>query len=166
MDGFRCCCHCPPYGSCLCPVFDASLGAIGEHFIEDVYDIWCVGRKLELELTSRPGSGLIIDWPIIYRVMCSIIRLAESSPPTEKKRLKSLETTTFLQSNYITIFPDDFPVIMKRKTASEDSPVANGQPKTKKRALSNEEAAARFREGLFEPAELQRYTKEYAQSEP
>lgn len=55
---------------------------------------------------------------------------------------------------------------MKRKTDGEESRVANGQPESKKRALSSEEAAARFREGLFEPAELQKYTKQYAQSAP
>ena len=55
---------------------------------------------------------------------------------------------------------------MKRKTDGEESLSANGQPELKKRALSSEEAVARFREGLFEPAELQKYTKEYAQSAP
>lgn len=50
---------------------------------------------------------------------------------------------------------------MKRKTSD-----ANGQPDSKKRALSNEEAAARFNDGLFEPSLHQKYTKEYAQSAP
>lgn len=53
---------------------------------------------------------------------------------------------------------------MKRKTESKDQ--ANGQPDSKKRALSSEEAATRFRDGLFDGAEQQRYTKEYAQSAP
>ncbi|KAK5697048.1 putative component of NuA3 histone acetyltransferase complex, partial [Elasticomyces elasticus] len=52
---------------------------------------------------------------------------------------------------------------MKRKTESNGH--ANGQPE-KKRALSSEEAATRFRDGLFDGAEQQRYTKEYAQSAP
>lgn len=52
---------------------------------------------------------------------------------------------------------------MKRKTESNGQ--ANGQP-GKKRALSSEEAATRFRDGLFDGAEQQRYTKEYAQSAP
>ena len=55
---------------------------------------------------------------------------------------------------------------MKRKTGSEESPAASGQPELKKRALSSEEAAARFHQGLFEPSKLQKYTKEYAQSGP
>ncbi|KAI9926486.1 hypothetical protein ASPWEDRAFT_163480 [Aspergillus wentii DTO 134E9] len=54
---------------------------------------------------------------------------------------------------------------MKRKTGRE-STGANGQPESKKRALSNEEVAARFRDGLFEPSEQQKYTEEYAQSAP
>ncbi|KAF9886537.1 hypothetical protein FE257_011308 [Aspergillus nanangensis] len=55
---------------------------------------------------------------------------------------------------------------MKRKTNEEQSKAANGQPDTKKRALSTEEAVARFRDGLFDPAEQQKYTKEYAESAP
>ncbi|KAL4892570.1 Oxoglutarate and iron-dependent oxygenase degradation C-term-domain-containing protein [Aspergillus ambiguus] len=55
---------------------------------------------------------------------------------------------------------------MKRKTASGDIPTANGQPDSKKRALSGEEAEARFRPGLFDAAEQQKYTTEYAQSAP
>lgn len=53
---------------------------------------------------------------------------------------------------------------MKRKTESKEQ--ANGQPDSKKRALSSEEAATRFRDGLFDSAEQQKYTKEYAQSAP
>ena len=53
---------------------------------------------------------------------------------------------------------------MKRKTETKEQ--ANGQPDYKKRALSSEEAAARFRDGLFDSAEQQKYTKEYAQSAP
>lgn len=53
---------------------------------------------------------------------------------------------------------------MKRKTESKEQ--ANGQPDSKKRALSSEEAATRFRDGLFDGAEQQKYTKEYAQSAP
>ncbi|PYI28726.1 putative oxidoreductase [Aspergillus indologenus CBS 114.80] len=52
---------------------------------------------------------------------------------------------------------------MKRKT---DSSSSKGQPETKKRALSSEEAAARFRDGLFDPSEQQKYTEQYAQSAP
>lgn len=50
---------------------------------------------------------------------------------------------------------------MKRKTDN-----ANGQPESKKRALSNEEAVTRFNDGLFDPSLQQKYTKEYAQSAP
>lgn len=50
---------------------------------------------------------------------------------------------------------------MKRKTDN-----ANGQPESKKRALSNEEAVTRFNDGLFDPSMQQKYTKEYAQSAP
>ena len=55
---------------------------------------------------------------------------------------------------------------MKRKTDTEEPQGANGQPNTKKRALSNEEALARFNKGLFDSAKQQKYTKEYAQSAP
>lgn len=55
---------------------------------------------------------------------------------------------------------------MKRKTNSRESVDANGQPDTKKRALSSEEVALRFRDGLFEPSVQQNYTKAYAQSKP
>ncbi|RAL13485.1 oxidative DNA demethylase [Aspergillus homomorphus CBS 101889] len=53
---------------------------------------------------------------------------------------------------------------MKRKT--DNSTNGKDQPETKKRALSSEEVAARFREGLFEPSEQQKYTEQYAQSAP
>ncbi|PYI09662.1 oxidoreductase [Aspergillus sclerotiicarbonarius CBS 121057] len=55
---------------------------------------------------------------------------------------------------------------MKRKTDGRDSLGGKDQPETKKRALSSEEVAARFRDGLFEPSELQNYTEQYAQSAP
>lgn len=55
---------------------------------------------------------------------------------------------------------------MKRKTDTREALNGNGQPGTKKRAMSNEEVAARFRDGLFEPSEQQKYTKAYAQSSP
>ncbi|KAL4952700.1 Oxoglutarate and iron-dependent oxygenase degradation C-term-domain-containing protein [Aspergillus filifer] len=55
---------------------------------------------------------------------------------------------------------------MKRKTNGRDSVDGNGQPETKKRALSSEEVALRFRDGLFDPAVQQNYTKSYAQSQP
>ncbi|GIC85609.1 oxidative DNA demethylase [Aspergillus udagawae] len=55
---------------------------------------------------------------------------------------------------------------MKRKTDTREALNGNGQPETKKRALSNEEVAGRFRDGLFEPSEQQNYTKAYAQSGP
>lgn len=55
---------------------------------------------------------------------------------------------------------------MKRKTNSRESVDANGQPDTKKRALSSEEVALRFRDGLFEPSVQQNYTKAYTQSKP
>lgn len=53
---------------------------------------------------------------------------------------------------------------MKRKT--EDRNHANGLPGAKKRALTNDMVIARFREGLFEPAELDKYKKSYANSGP
>lgn len=55
---------------------------------------------------------------------------------------------------------------MKRKTDGRESLDANGQPDSKKRALSNEEAVKRFSDGLFDPSLQQKYTKEYAQSAP
>jgi hypothetical protein len=55
---------------------------------------------------------------------------------------------------------------MKRKTDTREALNGNGQPESKKRALSNEEVAARFRDGLFEPSEKQKYTKAYVQSSP
>lgn len=53
---------------------------------------------------------------------------------------------------------------MKRKTSGTQEP--NGHHEAKKRALSDDAVAARFREGLFDPAELDRYTKSYATSGP
>ena len=55
---------------------------------------------------------------------------------------------------------------MKRKTDTNESQGANGQPNTKKRALSNEEVLARFNKGLFDSAKQQKYTQEYAESAP
>ncbi|PLN78816.1 Oxoglutarate and iron-dependent oxygenase degradation C-term-domain-containing protein [Aspergillus taichungensis] len=55
---------------------------------------------------------------------------------------------------------------MKRKTNEKDAREVVGQPDAKKRALSSEEAAARFRDGLFDPVEQQKYTDEYAKSAP
>lgn len=55
---------------------------------------------------------------------------------------------------------------MKRKTEERPSIEGNGLPQSKKRALSSEEAAARFRDGLFDPAEQQKYTDAYAKSSP
>ncbi|KAF7596140.1 hypothetical protein BBP40_003038 [Aspergillus hancockii] len=55
---------------------------------------------------------------------------------------------------------------MKRKTEGRESLGGNGQPESKKRALSSEEVAARFRDGLFETSEQQKYTEQYAQSAP
>ncbi|KAJ5247827.1 Prolyl 3-4-dihydroxylase ofd1 [Penicillium chermesinum] len=55
---------------------------------------------------------------------------------------------------------------MKRKTDETSSTGASGPPESKKRALSSEEAAARFRDGLFDPAEQQKYTEAYAKSSP
>ncbi|KAJ5889122.1 Prolyl 3-4-dihydroxylase ofd1 [Penicillium tannophilum] len=54
---------------------------------------------------------------------------------------------------------------MKRKT-DETGSQANGLPESKKRALSSEEATARFREGLFTSTEQQKYTDAYAKSSP
>ncbi|PYH93914.1 oxidoreductase [Aspergillus ellipticus CBS 707.79] len=55
---------------------------------------------------------------------------------------------------------------MKRKTNGRESLDGKGQPDTKKRALSSEEAASRFRDGLFQAAEQQKYTEQYAKSAP
>ncbi|KAA8648367.1 hypothetical protein EYZ11_006795 [Aspergillus tanneri] len=55
---------------------------------------------------------------------------------------------------------------MKRKTDGSESQAANGQPEMKKRALSSEEVAARFRDGLFEPSVQQDYAKKYVESAP
>ncbi|KAJ5085156.1 hypothetical protein N7532_009927 [Penicillium argentinense] len=55
---------------------------------------------------------------------------------------------------------------MKRKTDERPSLDGNGLPETKKRALSSEEAVARFRDGLFDAAEQKKYTDAYAKSSP
>lgn len=55
---------------------------------------------------------------------------------------------------------------MKRKTGERPSIDGDGLPESKKRALSHEEATARFRDGLFNPAEQQKYTEAYAKSTP
>jgi prolyl 3-hydroxylase /prolyl 3,4-dihydroxylase len=51
---------------------------------------------------------------------------------------------------------------MKRKT--DDKP--DGPQSAKKRTLSDDTVLARFRDGLFEPAELEQYTQSYASSGP
>ncbi|KAK2804060.1 hypothetical protein FQN51_002591 [Onygenales sp. PD_10] len=56
---------------------------------------------------------------------------------------------------------------MKRKTTSgRNSLDGNGQPDAKKRVLDPETAAARFRDGLLDPATLAQYKQSYAASEP
>ncbi|KAJ5591986.1 Prolyl 3-4-dihydroxylase ofd1 [Penicillium hispanicum] len=55
---------------------------------------------------------------------------------------------------------------MKRKTEERGSLDANGPPESKKRVLSSEEATARFRDGLFDAAEQQKYTDAYTKSTP
>lgn len=55
---------------------------------------------------------------------------------------------------------------MKRKTEERGSLDGNGLPGSKKRALSSEEAGARFRNGLFEAAEQMKYTDAYNKSSP
>ena len=82
---------------------------------------------------------------------------AESHRPGKKRKKVH-------PSNLATQPPPSIPK-MKRKTGRE-SQGANGQPDSKKRALSNEEAATRFRDGLFDSAELQKYTTAYAESKP
>ena len=53
---------------------------------------------------------------------------------------------------------------MKRKT--EEVHKVNGQNGAKKRVLSDDAVILRFREGLFDTAELESYTKSYATSGP
>ncbi|KAL1955909.1 hypothetical protein VTO42DRAFT_7982 [Malbranchea cinnamomea] len=56
---------------------------------------------------------------------------------------------------------------MKRKTDSELEAVkANGEPDTKKRALSDETIAGRFRDGLLTREVLEQYKQAYAKSAP
>lgn len=53
---------------------------------------------------------------------------------------------------------------MKRKT--EETHQSNGRHEAKKRVLSDDAVISRFREGLFDTAELESYTKSYATSGP
>lgn len=78
------------------------------------------------------------------------------SPPREN--LRSDHTTCALSTYNLSK--------MKRKTEERGSLDANGLPESKKRALSSEEAVARFRDGLFDAAEEQQYTEAYAKSTP
>ncbi|KAI2785941.1 Prolyl 3,4-dihydroxylase ofd1 [Penicillium oxalicum] len=55
---------------------------------------------------------------------------------------------------------------MKRTTDQRPSIDGNGMPDSKKRALSSEEAVARFSDGLFDPAKQKKYTDAYAKSSP
>lgn len=55
---------------------------------------------------------------------------------------------------------------MKRTTDERPSIDGNGLPESKKRALSSEEAGARFSDGLFDPAKQTKYTDAYAKSSP
>ncbi|EED13271.1 oxidoreductase, putative [Talaromyces stipitatus ATCC 10500] len=53
---------------------------------------------------------------------------------------------------------------MKRKT--EETHQSNGHHEAKKRVVSGDAVISRFRDGLFDPAELEKYTKSYAASGP
>jgi hypothetical protein len=53
---------------------------------------------------------------------------------------------------------------MKRKTNASHK--SNGAHEAKKRALTDDSVVSRFRDGLFEPTELDNYTKSYATSAP
>lgn len=55
---------------------------------------------------------------------------------------------------------------MKRTTDERPSIDGNVLPESKKRALSSEEAGARFSDGLFDPAKQKKYTDAYAKSSP
>lgn len=55
---------------------------------------------------------------------------------------------------------------MKRTTDQRPSLDGNGLPESKKRALSSEEAGARFSDGLFDPTKQQQYTDAYTKSSP
>jgi hypothetical protein len=55
---------------------------------------------------------------------------------------------------------------MKRTTDERPSIDGNGLPESKKRALSSEEAGARYSDGLFDPAKQTKYTDAYAKSSP
>jgi hypothetical protein len=52
------------------------------------------------------------------------------------------------------------------KRKNEAVAPANGERKSKKRAISDEEAHSHFRKGLFDVKVLDEYTKYYAESEP
>lgn len=56
---------------------------------------------------------------------------------------------------------------MKRKIESGPEEIgANGEPEAKKRALSTESAASRFRDGLLNRDVLEDYKQAYADSKP
>lgn len=55
---------------------------------------------------------------------------------------------------------------MKRTTDQRPSIDGNGLPESKKRALSSEEAGARFSDGLFDPTKQKNYTDAYTKSSP
>lgn len=55
---------------------------------------------------------------------------------------------------------------MKRTTDQRPSIDGIGLPESKKRALSSEEAGARFSDGLFDPTKLKNYTEAYTKSSP
>jgi prolyl 3-hydroxylase /prolyl 3,4-dihydroxylase len=55
---------------------------------------------------------------------------------------------------------------MKRKTGSRGQQSSIDPPQAKKRALSNDVTITHFREGLFDQTELEKFTKNYAESAP
>lgn len=103
-------------------------------------------------------------------LICGLIAAFEPLTAQKKKRKKKKTSPKPNQAGNLSVFPSSqFPHItnnMKRKTEGRESLGGSGQPDSKRRALTSEEAAARFRDGLFEPSEQQKYTDQYAESAP
>ena len=58
----------------------------------------------------------------------------------------------------------DFNIQVKRNMKRKNDALANG--KSKKRAISDDEAQRNFRKGLFDPKVLKGYSQQYAKLEP
>lgn len=98
-----------------------------------------------------------------YSTPLSHVRNSSGNFKKKKKAKQPLRSLWNSHSYHCRICPTTA-LNMKRKT--DDTNHSNGIQIAKKRILTEDTVLSRFRDGLFEPAELEKYTKSYANSTP